>query len=107
MMELPDKKIYIYSGQIDFRKGIASLNNLISVNFTDEDLSGSLFLFFSKNARQVKIIEIEEDGVWLYQKRLRDSRFVFHSADHTIRIDREKLKLILSSTQTIRRRSVK
>ena len=105
MIDFPDKKIYIYSKDVDFRKGIASLNSLINVSFGGQDLCDSLFLFFSKNARQIKIIEILKDGTWLYQLRLNDSRFVFARADHTIRIDREKLKFILSSTEKIRRRS--
>ena len=105
MMDLDNKKIYLYARDVDFRKGISSLNNLIKTHFPDQDLDKNLFLFFSKNARQVKIIEIESDGTWLYQKRLDDSRFIFAKADHTICIDKEKLKLILSSIQKIQRRS--
>ena len=107
MMEFPDKKIYIYSKDIDFRKGIASLAALIASSFNNEDLNDAIFLFFSKNARQIKIIEIENSGIWLYQKRLKDSRFVFARADRSIFIDKEKLKLILSSTETIAKRSGK
>lgn len=105
MMDFPDKKIYIYSKDVDFRKGIASLNCLISIHFNKEQRKDSLFLFFSKNARQIKIIEIEDQGTWLYQLRLNDSKFVFAKADHTIRIDKEKLKFILSSTRKIQNRS--
>lgn len=48
MIELPDKKIYIYYKDVDFRKGVASLNSLINVSFPDQDLTDSLFLFFLK-----------------------------------------------------------
>ena len=105
MMKLDGRKIYLYSKDVDFRKGISSLNNLIQIHFKDQELDDCLFLFFSKNARQIKIIEIEKDGTWLYQKKLYDSKFIFAKADHTICIDKEKLRFILSSTQKIQRRS--
>lgn len=48
MMELDGKKIYLYSKDVDFRKGISSLNNLIQIHFKDQELDDCLFLFFSK-----------------------------------------------------------
>ena len=56
MVEFPDKNIYLYSEGIDFRKGIKSLSNLISVNYPNSNLTDSLFIFFSKDKKQVKIL---------------------------------------------------
>ena len=77
MVEFPDKNIYLYSEDIDFRKGIKSLSNLISVNYSNSNLTDSLFIFFSKDKKQVKILEIEEDDIWLYQNKLNNAKFVF------------------------------
>lgn len=63
MVEFPDKNIYLYSECIDFRKGIKSLSNLISVSYPNSNLTDSLFIFFSKDKKQVKILEIEEDDI--------------------------------------------
>ena len=63
MVEFPDKNIYLYSEGIDFRKGIKSLSNLISVNYPNSNLTDSLFIFFSKDKKQIKILEIEENEV--------------------------------------------
>ena len=63
MAEFPDKSIYLYSDSIDFRKGIKSLSNLISTNYPDSNIKDSLFIFFSKDLRQVKILEIENDNI--------------------------------------------
>ena len=60
MVGFPDKTIYLYNREVDFRKGIASLTNLIYTAFPEADHFNSLYIFFSKNARQVKIIEIEK-----------------------------------------------
>lgn len=67
MVEFPDKNIYLYSEGIDFRKGIKSLSNLISVSYPNSNLTDSLFIFFSKDKKQVKILEIEEEQ---YAKQL-------------------------------------
>ena len=76
MVEFPDKNIYLYSESIDFRKGIKSLSNLISVSYPNSNLTDSLFIFFSKDKKQVKILEIEEDDIWLYQNKLNNAKFV-------------------------------
>ena len=79
MVDFPDKSIYLYSDSIDFRKGIKSLSNLINTNYPDSNIKDSLFIFFSKDLRQVKILEIENDNIWLYQNRLNDADLSFQS----------------------------
>lgn len=81
MVDFPNKNIFLYSDNIDFRKGIKSLSSLISSNYPNTNLTNSLFLFFSKDKRQVKILEIED---WLYQNRLNEAKFVFPKCDKTI-----------------------
>ena len=97
MVEFPDKNIYLYSEGIDFRKGIKSLSNLISVNYPNSNLTDSLFIFFSKDKKHVKILEIEEDDIWLCQNKLNNVKLVFPKCDKTIKIDSRQLKLILKS----------
>ena len=107
MVEFPDKNIYLYSEGIDFRKGIKSLSNLISVNYPNSNLTDSLFIFFSKDKKQVKILEIEEDDIWLYQNKLNNSKFVFPKCDKTIKIDYRQLKLILKTIELIGHKKTK
>lgn len=95
MVEFPDKNIYLYSEGIDFRKGIKSLFNLISVNYPNSNLTDSLFIFFSKDKKQAKLLEIEEDDIWLYQNKLNNAKFVFPKCVKTIKIDSRQLKLKL------------
>lgn len=104
MLDFPDKKIYLYSDPIDFRRGIASLSTLIRSSFKDIDLTDSLFIFFSKNARQVKIIEIEKENVWLYQDRLLSSKFIFPRSSSSPKITKSELKFILRNTELIHKR---
>ena len=50
MVVFPEKTIYLYNHEVDFRKGIASLTNLIYTSFPLTDHKSSLFIFFSRNA---------------------------------------------------------
>lgn len=103
MVIFPEKTIYLYNKEIDFRKGIASLTNLIYTSFPDADHKSSLFIFFSKNARQVKIIEIEKGSIWMYQNRLDEHKFIFPKAEKDIRITSSQLSLILRTVEPLRR----
>lgn len=104
MVEFPDKSIFLYSDSIDFRKGIKSLSNMIKTAYPNTNLTDSLFIFFSKDKKQVKILEIEDDDIWLYQNRLNNAKFVFPKCDKTIQIDSRQLKLILKSIELISHR---
>ena len=99
MVEFPSKSIYLYSDSIDFRKGIKSLTNLVSTNYPDSNIKDSLFIFFSKDLRQVKILEVEDDDTWLYQNRLNDAKFIFPKCDKTVKISSSELKIILKSIE--------
>lgn len=101
MVEFPNKSIFLYSDSVDFRKGIKSLSNMIHTSYPNTSLTDSLFIFFSKDKRQVKILEVEDDDIWLYQNRLNNARFVFPKCDKTIKIDSNQLKLILKSIELI------
>ena len=101
MVDFPDKTIYLYSDAVDFRKGIKSLSNMVLTAYPDTNSKESLFIFFSKDRKQVKILEIEKDDVWLYQNRLDDAKFVFPSCDKTWKIDAKQLKFILKSVELI------
>jgi hypothetical protein len=103
MVVFPDKTIYLYNQVVDFRKGIASLTNLIYSSFPDADHFSSLYIFFSKDARQVKIIEIEKGNIWLYQNRLDGYRFIFPKAEKNIRITSSQLSLILKTIEPLKR----
>lgn len=107
MVEFPDKRIYLYYEHIDFRKGIKGLTNIVTTELSDTDLYDSLYLFFSKDRRQVKILEIEKDNIWLYQNKLIGYRFVFPRSDKSIKISYTELKLILKTVELVAHRSNK
>ena len=61
-----------------------------------------MFIFFSKDLRQAKILEVEYDDIWLYQNRLNDARFIFPKCDKTVKISSSELKILLKSSVSAR-----
>ncbi len=71
-------KIYLFSESIDFRYGIIGLSALITSKFSNTQVEyNSLYLFINEKRNQVKIIEFDKTGIWLYTKRLKDGKFMY------------------------------
>ena len=76
MIDLSNNEgIYLYSGPTDLRKSIDSLFAIIIESFKEDGLRNKIFLFSNKSRNRLKIVEIDIDGVWLYQKRLARDKF--------------------------------
>ena len=100
------KNVYMYSNSVSFRLGIDGLTNIITSNFEENELEGNLYVFFSKDRKQIKIMEYDERGSWLYQNKLYEGRFVMPSIleDGTMQIDKKQLKMIIENLEIIGRK---
>lgn len=96
--------IYLYPDTVNFCMGIPSLTNLIFSSYKESETINCLYVFFSKNKKQIKMIEINDDGVWLYNKRLNEGTYILPNVDGKVCIDKRQLILIL---KTIKRRKVR
>jgi len=67
--------ILIYNGQVDFRKSIDGLSTLVQDELVENPFSKSLFLFFSRNRKKIKILYWDQNGFCLWQKRLEKDKF--------------------------------
>ena len=96
----------MYSNSVSFRLGIDGLTNIITSNFEENELEGNLYVFFSKDRKQIKIMEYDERGSWLYQNKLYEGRFVMPSIleDGTMQIDKKQLKMIIENLEIIGRK---
>lgn len=61
-------RVYLFHGVTDFRKGISGLYRLVLDSFQKNDMKNSLFLFCNKKRDSIKILEVLDTGIWLYQK---------------------------------------
>lgn len=98
MVELKDlKNIYLYPDTVSFANGIPGLTNLIFTYFKETEILNCLFIFFGKDKKQIKMIEINEDGVWLYNKKLNNGNFILPKIEGKIKIDKQQLITILTT----------
>lgn len=69
------RSYYIYRGITDMRKGFDGLSGLVRNELHRDPLNGDVYLFFSRNKRQVRILSWDKDGFELYCKRLEKGTF--------------------------------
>ena len=63
-------RYYLCAGNVDMRKGIYSLYQIVKSEMKRNPLSGEIFIFLGKNRRCIKIRHWENDGFLLYHKKL-------------------------------------
>jgi transposase len=72
-----DRRIVVATMPVDFRRGMESLASLVQLSLSASPFCGDVFIFRSKRADRVKILVWDGTGLWLHQKRLEKSRFVW------------------------------
>ncbi len=77
------------------------LSNLILTHFDENKIEGCLFVFFNKTKRQLKALQFDKTGIWLYQKKSYNKSFIFPqvSRNGKIIIDKEQLISIIKSLE--------
>ncbi len=66
---------YVCQRYVRINLGINGLYKLVSQKMDLPPLSEAVFIFFSKNRQQVKLLHWDTDGFTLYQKRLEKGTF--------------------------------
>ena len=94
MIELANiNKIYIYKDSCDLRMGVQGLSVLSQELLKISEMKQVLFVFIGKNKRNIKILELDNDGWWLYQKKLFEGKYI--NPKDIIEISKEELKMLL------------
>jgi transposase len=90
--------ILIYNRKIDFRKNIDGLSQIVEQEMGEDVFSKTLYLFFSKNRKKIKILYWDRNGFCLWQKRLDKEKFKLPKdiSLKSILITREQLEWMLS-----------
>jgi len=66
---------YLCPHDVDMRKGIYSLYQLVKSDMGRNPLSGEVFLFLGKNRGMIKILHWQKDGFILYTRKLERGTF--------------------------------
>lgn len=75
MFETCGKEIYVVCGPTDMRKGIDALSAIVNLRLICDSFESAMFIFCNRERNKVKILEWDNDGFWLYQKRLEKGTF--------------------------------
>lgn len=98
--------IFLYTGKTDLRASIFGLSLIIQESFPIEMMRNKLFVFCNKDKRNIKIIELDYDGFWLYQKKLHKGKFRWPKLDKTSRtmvIDKRQFKWLLDGLELVQK----
>ena len=68
-------RVYLASGATDMRKSIDGLAALVSQSFRLDPFDSSLFVFCNRDRDKIKILVWDNNGFWLYYRRLERGRF--------------------------------
>ncbi len=92
-----NQKIWLYKLPTDFRKQIDGLVLIVADRLNEDPTSGQLFLFRNRQANKLKMLWWDNNGFWLFYKRLEKGRFKLPAiCDETTSIHRDELMALLS-----------
>lgn len=111
MLSFGGKRVYLACGKTDMRKSINGLAAIVESSFNLSPFDSAVFVFCNRNRDRIKILEWDEDGFWLYFKRLEKGRFRWPEAheDATMTMTGEELSILLGGAKIelkLRRREV-
>lgn len=92
-----DNQAFLYPGVTDFRLGIYGLRKLIG----SEAKPGSIYIFANKALNAIKVIEIEANAVWLYQKKLHRGNFCYPRSGDIFSLSSEEVSYIVEGVSLI------
>lgn len=94
--------IYLYQGITDMRRGINSLAALASTVMEKKDMLHRLFVFCGRDKRTLKILEMDVDGYWLYQKKCTTGKFTWPKPENgVVTIDKRQFSWLLDGLSQV------
>jgi len=101
MLKVDGKRVYLACGHTDMRKSINGLSAIVEGSFKLDPFDGALFVFCNRNRDRLKILEWDNDGFWLYFKRLEKGRFRWPAPgdEATMTLSGEELSILLGGAR--------
>jgi transposase len=95
--------VYLALGATDLRKSINGLALIVEKSFKLDPFSRRLFVFCNKKRDKIKILKWDNDGFWLYYKRLESSKFKWPSGcnDKAISVSEREFRWLLDGLDLI------
>ncbi len=95
-LTISSPKIWLATEAVDFRRSIDGLCELIQSNFSVE-LKNSLFVFYSRDRKKIKLLTWHRNGFVLLYKRLEKGCFKVNAAESGLAtLDEKQLSWLLA-----------
>lgn len=102
------KNIYLVPGFTDMRKQADGLLSAISVNHPELNLTAhNLYIFCGRSRVIIKVLEIDDTGVWVYYKRTHGDKFLWPKKMDSQVIDQRQLLWLLDGLDIIQKNAHK
>tara|TARA_B100001059_G_scaffold187210_1_gene189369 strand:- start:1685 stop:2014 length:330 start_codon:yes stop_codon:yes gene_type:complete len=75
MIHISSSRIFLCREATDMRKSFDGLASLVSGQFPEAEMEGSLFVFMNKRQTHLKALYWDDDGFAIWMKRLRKGCF--------------------------------
>lgn len=91
-------RVYLARGSTDLRKSIDGLAILVKEGFNLDPFSPNLFVFCNRGRDKLKILYWDQNGFWLFYRRLERGKFQWPSDSQSLtplKITRRQLNWLL------------
>lgn len=100
------ERIYLACGATDLRKSIDGYAALVQEKFKLDPFANAIFLFGNKQRNKIKILQWENNGFWLYYKRLEKGTFQWPSKTETMdAIEERQFRWLLEGLKVEQKRA--
>lgn len=104
LKEVPKRRVYLAAGVTDLRNNIDGLALIVEKQFRLDVFSESLFVFCNRKRNKIKILYWDNNGFWLYYKRLEEGTFRWPAKEDgrcSIEVTRRQLDWLLDGLNII------
>ena len=103
-----NKNIYLYSENVDMRMGMPKIQLMVAMNFSKMEIRHSVFIFCSKDKKQIRLYYEDDYGCWLLQNRLFEGKFKWPKGlEIGTRISKEQLNGLCKGLEVIESKRIK
>jgi len=91
-------RVYLVAGPTDMRKSFDGLSGVVRSALQGDPKSGDLFVFCNRLRNRLKVLYVDESGVWVCAKRLERGTFKWPSPtaqERRLEMRSEELALLL------------
>lgn len=92
------RRVFLVAGATDMRKSFDGLSGVVRAAIAGDPKSGDLFVFCNRLRNRLKVLCVDESGVWVCAKRLERGTFawpVVTTAERRVEMRAEELALLL------------